>query len=305
MISRYPAARFVLIVIKDIAPGKPYNLELPSGKTFTTDQYALVAHGTAEKLWPFSACSDSRIFESEFQRYKETLEKERLRFPKRAHLEQKLDDLHKFLNVSWTEETLQGKFSRQKEMAKRVDPTNITTMKRQAILRRKASAEEAADAEEVSRCEAELAALENNSLNSTTALKPRPTQFKTNSQQEKLALLNLQNRNKNAEDVRKALLADRAKLHAERERAKAKAAAAKLEKERQALLGVPGNEMADLFGSDVSRAGTPTSGVSTPKIRRSRAGTPVNGVKKGPSGLGRKRGVEEDEDLDLGIEIEI
>ena len=315
--------------IKSFTHGKPYPLEAPNGKTFTCDIYALVAHGTAEKPWPCSACSDSRFSPEEYQRYIETLQKERLRVPKKGWLEQKLDDIHRFLNPQWDEAQLQGKFTRQREMEKRVDPANAAKAKKDAILKRQAEAEESGDLEEISRCEAELVALDVNASNGTTTTKPTllkgsPSKPQVQTTQDKLALLNQKNRDKNAADVRKALIADRKKLQAERERAiasakvaakaKAEAEAARREAEENGgLLGVPGREaMKEMFGdlSDVSRAGTPMSGVSTPRIRgRSRAGTPMNGVGVGKSklGLAAKKKDEEDElgGLDLGIDVEI
>ena len=343
----------LLIRHSGFKPGRSYSLELPNGKTFTTDQYAVVAHGNAEKPWPFSACSDSRFSQEEFNRYLDTLQKEHLRIPKKAWLVQKLDDIHKFLNVEWTDVVLQGKFSRQREMERRVDPAHAAKIKKENILKRKTEAEDLGDMEEVSRCEAELAALENNAAtantngspssghsttintlkNTTSPSKPKPipgTSIAT-STQERLALLNQKNRGKNADDVRKALLEERRKLHRERERALAEAKA-KAEADAEAarlsaeggMLGVPGrSDMRDLFGdlSDFSRAGTPVSGVSTPRMRRSRAGTPMNGVggggpggekKKsalgfGALGGGKKKGGDEDElgGLDLGVDVEI
>ena len=38
-------------------------MEGPNGKTFHTNQYAIVAHGKAEKEWPFLTCSDSKFTE--------------------------------------------------------------------------------------------------------------------------------------------------------------------------------------------------------------------------------------------------
>ena len=182
---------------------------------------------------------------------------------------------------------------------------------------------EAGDAEETVKCEAELAALENNALaradlnGGSAAIKLKASPMKAagvTTQQERLALLNAKNRGKNADDVRKALLEERRKLHKERERTKAEAAAKAAETERKQFLGVPAkSDLSELFGdSDMSRAGTPMSGTSTPmlKARRSRAGTPaLNGVKKEKSGLGmvgKKKGMDDElADLDLGIDVEI
>lgn len=309
--------------IKGFIEGKPYMLEAgPNAKSFMCDIYAVVAHGAAEKPWPFSACSDSKLTTDEFGRYIDVLQKERIRTPKKALLEQKLDDIHRFLNPVWTEQVLQEKFAKQRAMQKRLDPSNAAKAKRDEIMKRKAEAEDTGDEEELARCDAELAALENSTTNgSTTKTTIRSSPAKpTMSHQDKLALINQKNRGKNAEDVRKALLEERRKFHRERERAiaeaKAKQAAeeeAKRQKQQMALLGVPkdGADMRELFGdlSDMSRAGTPMSGISTPKMRRSRAGTPATGVQgaKSKLGLGAKKADDEDElgGMDLGIDVEI
>ena len=240
-----------------------------------------------------------------------------MRLPKRAWLEQKLSDIHRFLNVEWTDSVLQGKFARQRAMERKVDPANAAKVKREAILKRRNEAEDQGDEEEVRRCEAELAGLENNAMNGngeSAAIKAKPSPMRPTAHisQERLALLNQKNRDKNAEDIRKALLEERRKLHAEREKARAEAKAKKEAEEAKKFLGVPGDDLKDLFGdSDISRAGTPMSGTSTPN-RRMRAGTPLNGlggVKKERSGLSgakKKAGMDDElASLDLGIDVEI
>ncbi|KAK3684631.1 RNA polymerase-associated protein rtf1 [Vermiconidia calcicola] len=298
--------------IKAFTHGKPYSLEVgPNGKTIMCDLYANVAHGTHEKPWPFSACSDSRFTDSEFQRYAETMSKERLRAPKKAWLVQKVEDINKFLNPTWDEATLGNKFRKQKEMQQRVDPANAAKVKKEAIMKRRTEAETAGDEEEVSRCDAELAALENNAAtaNGSTPLKTMINKTANSpnkppaaiSSQDKLAELNRKNRKQNAEDVRKAQRAEREKYKLERAKAK-KAAAA---------LAVPGSgDMRELFGdlSDMSRAGTPMSGVGTPKLRGSRAGTPMGVKEKSKLGFGGKKQQSVDDELgglDLGIDVEI
>lgn len=316
-----------MALIKGFTEGKPYMLEAgPNAKSFMCDIYAVVAHGAAEKPWPLSACSDSRFTPEEFSRYIDTLQKERQRIPKKAFLEQKVDDINRFLNPAWTEDVLQQKFSKQRAMQKRLDPSNAAKSKRDAIMTRKAEAEDTGDEEEIARCDAELAALDNSNTNGSatkSTIRSSPSKPITMSHQDKLALLNQKNRGKNSEDVRKALLEERRKFHRERERAIAEAKAkqavedeAKRQKQQAALLGIPkdGADMRELFGdlSDLSRAGTPMSGVSTPKLRRSRQGTPAaNGmpVAKSKLGLGAKKGQAGDEDelagLDMGIDVEI
>ena len=311
--------------IKSFTQGKPYQMEGSNGKNFTIDLYAVVAHGVAEKPWPFSACSDGKFTDQECDRYMGTLKKENMRVPRKTVLEGKLSDIHKLLNIEWTDESLSKKFANQRAMAARCDPANASRVKRDKIAQRKLEAEESGDAEEIMRCDAELAALENNSstaVNGTSSLSSsssngiRPSPNKKpghatgagsggSTNQDRLAALNQKNRGKNAEEVRRALIEERRKLQAAREQAAveqkaklaekemveaAKQAKIKAEEEAKArLLKLPKDEMADLFGdgSDISRAGTPVGG-GTP--RRSRAGTPINGglaVKKERSGLGQ------------------
>lgn len=278
----------------------------------------------------------------ELERYKSTLEKERIRLPRKAWLVQKLEDLHKFLDPKWDEAALAAKFRKQREMEKRLDPSNAVKVKREGIERKLREAEESgADIEEIERLETELAALGGskkedvaagspNGITSSKPPKPSPlkagpaaTASTAHANQDRLALLNQKNRGKNADDVRKALLEERKKLQREREKAlaeaKAKAEAAAAEAERKKAEALLAPNYSDLFGdiSDISRAGTPMSGISTPKMRRSRAGTPVNGLggpggaKKEKSGIGmvigdKKKKVDDElGGLDLGIDVEI
>lgn len=308
--------------IKGFKDGKPYSMEDNRGKPFQTDQYAVVTQGTSEKPWPFHACSDGRFTLEEFQRYHATMEKEHLRVPRKSWLETKLQDIHNFLNITWDDTAVNAKFAKLNAMQKKLDPIEIAKTKREAVEKRKAKAEEEGDEEEVSKYEAELAALDNNAMNGTSsAIKPKVSPLKPSAAQthnEKLAALNARNRGKTSEDVRKALLAERRKVQTEREKAYREAKAlkdeqARLEAEKEKkLLAVPqGDGLHDLFGDtpDISRAGTPMSGGGTPKIKRSRAGTPVNGLgvlkkeRSGLGGLGRRK--VEEEVVDLGIDVEI
>ena len=310
--------------IRGFTEGKAYQMEASNGKMFTTDVYAVVAHGTAEKPWPFLACSDGKLTDQEYDRYIATLKKESLRVPKRSFLHQKLDDIHKLLNTNWTDESIQQKLNNQKKMQEKHDPANVAARKRDAILKKRQQAQEDEDAEEVMKCDAELAALENRAMNMGTTngsvTKTPHLKSERTMEQDRLARLNEMTRKANTESVRKAQIEERRKLQKAREDAKRKAdekraaeAVAKAEEEeregRAKLLGIPKDDMADLFGSDISRTGTPVPG-GTP--RRSRAGTPMNGVKKEKSGglLGglKKKGNMDDDvigGMDLGIDIEI
>ena len=52
-----------MAVIKGFTEGRPYAMESANGKKFTTNQYARVAHGKAEKEWSFIMCSDAPFTE--------------------------------------------------------------------------------------------------------------------------------------------------------------------------------------------------------------------------------------------------
>lgn len=292
--------------IKGFKEGKPYEMEDSRGKHFKTDQYAIVAQGNSEKPWPFHACSDGKFTLDEFQRYHRTMEEQHLRVPKKSWLEKKLQDIHSFLNITWNDTHLAYKFNKMSAMQKKLDPANIAKAKREAVEQRRAKAENDGDEEELAKCEAELTALDENAATNGNTVKPKlsPMKQATKTEADKLAALNARNRGKTSADVRTALLAERRKIHMERERAFKEAKAAK---EREAaLLAVPTKNEDDLFGDtpDISRAGTPISGVGTPRAKGSRAGTPVNGgIKKERSGIGRRK--MEEEVVDLGIEVDI
>lgn len=292
--------------------GKPYKLTTSNGRQFTTDQYALVAHGSAERPWPFLACSDSKFTDAEFDRYVSALDKDNLRAPSRKFINGKLDDIHALLNHNWTDDDIQSKISKQRAMEKKYDPANAANLQREKINKRRAIAQDEDDAEEVAKCDAELAALENQKLNGASRSQPRESPAKPKQKQkehERLQKLNIETRRTNAEEVRKALVEERRKIQKAREKAiaeaKAKAAAqAKAAENAASGLG------ADLFGeaSDISRLGTPANG--TPKI--SRTNTPANGsAGKKPAGpIGALKGRSKMDDdvigsMDLGIDIEI
>lgn len=288
--------------------GKPYQLEMANGKHFTTDQYALVAHGSAEKPWPFHACSDGKFTEDEFRRFIETLSKENIRPSSRKHLTKKVNDIHELLNQHFTEETLQQKFANQRAMELKYDPVHAARQKRKDIHRRREDAEANGDDEEIARCNAELEALDNAAANG--AVKPKSTPAapaKALTQHERLAQLNQTNRSKNQQEVRKALIEERRKLEREREANRGKkllAEKAGLEAGVKAKHDLQKNAMKDMFGegdTDGSRAATPA--MNTPK--KSGAGL---AVKKGPVGALKVKDLDDDVigSLDLGIdEIEI
>ncbi|GAB7351632.1 hypothetical protein MBLNU459_g2241t1 [Dothideomycetes sp. NU459] len=288
--------------IKGFTAGRPYAMEGPNGKQFYTDQYALVAHGKAEKEWPFNSCSDSKFSEAEFERYKRALATDTLRVPTQVYLRQKLDDIHTLLDHQWTEQDIQNKINRTKTMHDK-----FFSYGRDKILSRRNEAAARGDDAAVAKLDQELAAMDGSGvskplLNGTKNATPN----KAILQQERLAALNKANRKANTEEIRKAQVAEKRAQQKARDEAIAKARlrdAEAAEAAKNKLLAVPGKDD-DLFGSDVSRAGTPVNGSSAKGTPRS--GTPLNGTKKTLGGF-KKKAAEDDviAAMDLGIDIDI
>lgn len=279
-------------------------MENANGKPFLTDQYAVVAHGSAEKPWPFHACSDGRFTEDEFRRFIETLSKENIRPSSRKHLTNKVNNIHELLNTQFTEDSLQQKLSKRDAMQKKYDPVHAAKQKRNAINIRRKEAEANGDEEELARCDAELEALDNAAANGVGKSKSASAApVKALTQHERLAQLNQTNRSKNQQEVRKALIEERRKIEREREAMKAKRAL-DMKAGLEAGVKLQKSAMKDMFGegdTDGSRAATPALG--TPK--KSGAGLPV---RKGPVGALKVKDLDDDVigSLDLGIdEIEI
>ncbi|KAF3000523.1 hypothetical protein G7054_g5998 [Neopestalotiopsis clavispora] len=199
--------QYRMAVIKRFATGKPYAMEKSNGQTFVTDQYAVAAHGKAEREWPFIACSDSPFTESEFNRYKATLQHEGLNFPKRPNLLAKAEDINKLRSRSWTDQELDQKLQRERELRNRFNPSN-----RERIAKQLEDAKASGDDARASELQEELDSMEGSRLawkTSLTAAKPAASSGV--SQQDRLAQLNIENRRRNAEAVRKAQLKEKAK----------------------------------------------------------------------------------------------
>ena len=276
-----------------------------SGKLLVTDQYALVAHGKAEKEWPFIACSDSRFTQSEFDRYKRAVASDNLRLPQKKYILQKLDDIHALLESDWTDQDIQKKLNRQSALH-----TKFVAQGREKLVKRREEAAARGDDSTVARLDYELASADSglpSKLSSAASKANGPT--KAVLQQERLAALNKANRKANSEEVRKAQLAEKRAQQKLRDEAAARArqreaeAAEAAEAAKNKLLK-PGD---DLFGdmSQPSRTGTPLSVSAASRKGTPGAGTPLNGPKK--IGGFRKKAMDEDiiASMDLGIDIDI
>ena len=278
-----------LCLIKGFDKGKPYAMTGSNGRPFPVDNYVLAAHGKAVRPWSFLECSMSRFGEEEWRRYRITMANEDCKLPTRRFVNGKLDQINALINHRFTDAEVTEKIKRQNallDMINRVDD-------RRKIEERKEVAVKAGDEDVIASCDEELAALVPIKMAFNTTL-VKPEHVHVNKEQERLAELNRRNQRLNAENVRKAQLAEM-----------------KTKKAKKHL--APGVD--DLFegGSDISRAGTPVNGVSTPKnVGTPRSSTPVNllrPITKDKKGIPTIRKAALDDELlasmDLGIDIEI
>ncbi|KAK2747941.1 hypothetical protein FQN57_001532 [Myotisia sp. PD_48] len=303
-------------LIKRFIEGRPYAIEGPNGRNFVTTQYALLAHGKAEKEFPFIACSDSPFTELEFNRYRQTMIVEDCKMPTKSMLDSKVIDINTLLNHEFTKEELEEKLRRQG-----TNDNKTLVYERIQLERRRHQALASKDEAALAECDAELARLTGPKLAFGTALvKPRSSE---KSQQERLADLNLRNQKINTENVRKAQLAERkaAKIAAAAV-ARGEAVAdrfARVKTRARTYYASDGGHLVPIKPedtSDRSRAITPNTDGNTPKQTSTPSGslTPSNSQASGPAFKPRKgipviRHRPTDEEniaaLDLDIDIEI
>ncbi|EOD51443.1 putative rna polymerase ii transcription elongation factor protein [Neofusicoccum parvum UCRNP2] len=228
--------------IKGFTEGSPYTMQGSNNKPVKTDLYVLVAHGKAEKEWPFIMCSDSKFSESEFQRWKSVCEGEGVKIPSRSKLNRNLESIHALLDRRWSEEEIAEKLRRQNKFAPERSGNVVPV----------------------------------------TAVSSRNS---------KLQDLNRNIRKNNANEVRQALLAERAARAAAAEKARLRRAEEEIKK--RAAEDAKADALFD--GSDISRTGTPSNQTKKPKVER-----------KGIPTFTKK--AMDDEligSMDLGIDIEI
>lgn len=221
---------------------------------------------------------------------------ESLPLPTRSFLQSKLEDINTLLNHTWTEEEIQQKLKRSGVLQ-----TRFAAFERNQILRHRKEAEDRGDEAAVAKCDADLAALDGPKLAFGTSLNasPRKAPVATGpTEQERLAILNRNNRKQNQQEVRKAQQAERkaeALNKAAIERGEAVANPfARVKTRAKVHYDVRNNALAppppaqgldELFeggNSDRSRAGTPLnpSGTNTPLMVPipKRIGTSQNGA---------------------------
>jgi RNA polymerase-associated protein RTF1 len=277
-------------------------LDGPNNRPVLTDQYAVVAQGKAEKEWPFSACSDSKFTDREYDRYKTQLQQDNVRPPPLSLLQEKCTGIHNLLNRKWTDEDINARLSRAKAV-------QSSQSERDRLQKDRATAAAALDESAIAKIDAQLQAIEAR----LPAQKPQAP--KVMSQQEKLAARNAANRIKNTEEVRAAQIADR-----RRERTNAEAVArggkstdrharvrtvAKTYFDAAESKAKDESDMDDLFGDSAAASARASPAPKEKEVKRDvgqvkvKSGLGVGGMKK------RKQDEDFMEAMDLGIEIDI
>lgn len=198
-----------MALIKGFVEDRPYAMETPNGKQFKTTQYVRAAHGTAERNWPFITCSDSAFTEVEWSRYEKTCKSEKVPLPSKGKLSAKIDDINNLVNRSWTEAELQEKLTKSGALLNKFIPIERNRLKN-LIKEAKSFDDEA----KVAKYQKELEQLEGSrsAFNSPVKSSSRNTPSTGLNQQERLAILNRENRRKNAEQVRQAQINERRAL---------------------------------------------------------------------------------------------
>ncbi|PIG84322.1 RNA polymerase II transcription elongation factor Rtf1p [Aspergillus arachidicola] len=296
-----------LCLIKKFTEGRPYSMEGPNGRSFVTKQYAVLAHGKAEREFPFVACSDSAITEAEFNRYRQTMAVEDCKMATKSTVAEKVVDINRLLNHKFTPEELTEKLRKQGSL-----DTKSTVFKRMETEKKLKLAKAAGDDAEVERLESELASMSAPKLAfNATSSKPRADKP---SEHERLLELNLRNQRLNTENVRRAQLEER--------KASRKAAAAVARGEAQpnpfmrvrthARTHYDANGNGTALSEATTRDGTPATGSDTPSKANTPNGTNTpSGSQKNPTKGGvatiRHRNMDDENiaalDLDLDIEI--
>ncbi|EXJ85649.1 hypothetical protein A1O1_06015 [Capronia coronata CBS 617.96] len=296
-----------LCLIKGFTKGKPYAMIGSNGRPFPVDLYIIAAHGKAERPWSFLECSMSKFTDDEWRRYRTTMANDDLKLPTKRFINSKLEQINKLLAHRFTEAEISEKIKAQNELIEK-----ITRAQEKEDLREKINhAWDDGNDELAQQLEHQLANIVPMKLAFGTSLSRADSGY-VNPDQERLAELNLRNQRLNAENIRKAQLAEM-----------------RARKTKKHL--APGVDELFEGGSDISRTGTPVNGAGTPRVVAgiSRATTPnpsslSNGATK-PSGLGngstvlkpveKKKGIPvirkaamDDEilaNMDLGIDIDI
>lgn len=292
-----------LCKINGFQDGRPYAIEGPNHKNILVNKYIVAAHGKATRPWSLLECSNSRFTDDEWRRYRLTMANEDCRMPTQGQITKKLEDINKLINHRFTDFEISQKIKSQQDL---VDTVNRTKEKNE-LKEKIQTAEDAGDEETVRELEDQLLNLVpiklafGTSLNSSQA----PAN-KAPSDADRLAELNRRNKQIADQNIQKTAMLKKRLAKKIRESSS---------QDKLAIPNIKDADDASLFGSDISRAGTPVNGGS-------RAGTSgLNGTPRSSTPLSMRTGMDTKkglpvikkskrddtvlQSLDLGIDIDI
>ncbi|KAL8392946.1 hypothetical protein RB595_002946 [Gaeumannomyces hyphopodioides] len=256
-----------MAVIKGIAKGKEYATDGAHG-TIITDQYVTAAHGKAVRDWPFIACSNSPFTDSEWRRYKSTCASEAELLPTESKIEAKVKDINALLAHAWTHEEVSQKIEKIRKLKARFQGYDRMELEQEIAESRAVGNEDRAK-----ELQDQLDNLETPRLAFRTSLtqhkKPATGSNNSVSQQERLAQLNIENRKRNRDVVRKAQLKERTFSERKLERSQSQT-----QSPQKASAGVES-------GSSTPADGTPKLGAQKPALLPHLAKLQQNRDKKG------------------------
>jgi RNA polymerase-associated protein RTF1 len=146
--------------------------------------------------------------QAEWDRYKRVCLAEGVTVPEKMAMVNKIDDINRLVRRKWTDEELSEKTKRQAALYSRFSGVERDTLTAQ-LERARARGDE----ELVNKLQDKLDHLEVPRLAFKTSLNtPKKSDKKGMTQQEKLAIINAENRKRNTESVRKAQLKERAHI---------------------------------------------------------------------------------------------
>jgi RNA polymerase-associated protein RTF1 len=234
--------------------------------------------------------------------------------PTKPKLSNKINDINALVNRSWTEAELQEKLNRSGALKNKYIPIERTRLNN--LIK---EAKSAGDEERVEQLRAELHALEGPTLAFNTSLRTtpkKPTGPVEMSQQEKLAILNKENRRKNVEEVRHAQIKERRQAMAT-QAALARGEVVEEDHSRRHKTIAKFKHDVSQVGKklDSDRSGTNTPANGTPSLTPKKDVAPLPHIAKLQQSQTDKKGIPTfrrpltDDDIigsiDLGIEIEL
>lgn len=225
--------------------------------------------------------------------------------PTKPKLISKIDDINNLVNRSWTEAELQEKLARSGALKAKYVPIERNRL-RNLIKEAKA----AGDEERMDQLTAELQALEGPkpSLHTTRTPPKRLGGTYQPTQQDQLAILNKENRRKNAEQVRQAQLKERRANKAMQAAIARGEAVEEDHSKRVRTVAKFKHDVKELGKKSASdRSGTDTPG-ATPELVATKGALPPSPMAKLPQKASFRRPLTDDDiigSIDLGIDIEI